>query len=322
MENTLSPKNFFLQIGIIVALYASTISFLTFIFNIINTAFPDADIYSYNSYPDAIRYSISVLIVIFPLFLFLSRMHRKSMSGVEGKESKLRKWLLFLTLFLTGVAIAVDLIVLINTFLGGRDFTTSFILKVLAVLIVSGTIFYFYLKDIKGYWNENFSKAKTFSYVVSAVVILSVIGGFFVIGSPATQRMKLNDAQRINDLSTIQYQVVNFYQFKGKVPSSLNELTDPISGIIIPNDPETGNEYEYKVISNLSFELCATFTLSYNAKVDKMQVSTYYNNPIDENWNHEAGRACFTRTIDPEKNPRINNSAPVSKPLAPVPVYY
>lgn len=316
-SNTLAPKNFFLQIGIVATLYISTISFLIFIFNIINNAYPTNlgyDYYGYppyNPYSDGIRYSISVLIVMFPLFIWLSRIHRKNMEVEMGKESRLRKWLLFLTVFLTSTVMVVDLIVLINRFLGGNDLSTAFVLKVLTVFAVSALIFYFYLKDIKGYWNQNIKKAKVFGYVVCIVVLLSVVGGFFVIGSPAEARKRLEDSERITALQNIQWQILGYYQTKGALPQKLDDLKDPISGYIPATDPVTREPYEYIAGTNLSFKLCADFGTSSdtsNIIPSKAPLETYPSDPfVSGVWTHGAGHTCFDRTIDPLKYP-VNKS--------------
>lgn len=297
-----APKNFFLQLGIIVTLYASAISFITFIFALIDKVYPDPlnNGFYYNDFNSGMRYSISVLIVMFPLYIWISRLYRKfEMENPEIRESKLRKWLLYFTLFIAGITIAGDLIVLINTFLGGKDVAISFFLKVLAVFIVSSAIFFFYLKDIKGYWYEHVKGAKIAAGVTSLIVLASVIGGIIVIGSPATQRQLSYDQTRAQDLMNIQWQIVSFYQAKSKIPETLAETTDPISGQIIPLDPETKTPYEYKKTGELSFELCATFSQN---TPEEMSLTVPRDTYMD-NWTHTAGRQCFIRNIDPDRYP-------------------
>lgn len=314
-SNTSGAKNFFLQIGIIAALYISTISFLSFIFSLINTAFPQGSSYrySYDGYSDQMRFAISALIVVFPLYIWLSRIYRKSVEGNPSAENKIRKWLLYLTLFLTGITIVTDLVILINSFLGGEEITTGFLLKVLSVLVVSLAIFYFYLKDIKGYWDSNQKQVKNIAYIVSALVLISIVGGFFYIGSPAEQRKRNQDVQRVNDLTSIQWQVVNYYQSKAKLPATLEDLNDPISGFIVPPGPG-GEVYEYKVKAPLVFEICATFETESTAKDELNSMKTtqgmYPENIYNANWSHKAERTCFERPIDPEKYPVFEKPRP------------
>lgn len=301
----LSPRDFFLQLGVMATLYVFAIGFLVFIFNLVDSAFPVYQAYagSYDPYSSGMRAAISSIIVSFPLFLWLLRIYGNILkSEPEKKELGMRKWIIYFTLFVTGVAIAIDFIVLINRFLGGADFTTAFILKVLAIILVAGAIFYACLRDIKGYWDVNPKSANIFMYVVSTVVALSLVGGFIVIGSPATARKLGYDNTRIYSLQDIQSQIVYFYQRKALLPQTLNEIVDPISGVQIPKDPVTGQAFEYSIKGDLSFELCATFDLpsqgSQNVIAPGMK-----DVGVDSNWKHEAGHTCFTRNIDKELYP-------------------
>lgn len=302
MQNSQTPKNFFIQVGVFFSLYASAISFLVFLFSVIDEVFPPALDY-YSDSNSAIRFSISTLIVVFPLFIWLSRIYRKFVeNNSELKESKLRRWITYFTLFVTGVTIAVDAIVLVNTFLGGEDFATGFVLKVLSVFIVAGGIFTYCIKDLKGYFDEDQKKSKFWSLVVSAIVLLSVIGGFVLIGSPSTQRAKNYDNRRVADLQTIQWQIINYYQSKGVTPTSLIDLDDPLSGFVTPTDPESSSPYTYNKISNVKFSLCADFNLASN---DNQLNNSKIMYEIDQNWIHGEGVVCFERTIDPDRYPRI-----------------
>jgi len=139
-------------------------------------------------------------------------------------------------------------------------------------------------------------KPKILAIIVSLVVFASVFAAFLTIGSPTKQR-KLNfDSDRVNDLQTIQSQIVNYWQQKNTLPANLGELTDSISGFTAPKDPENNTDYEYFVKSNLSFQLCANFNLP--SLSNQKAIPQIY--PSSDNWDHTAGRACFDRTIDPE----------------------
>lgn len=303
------PKNFFLQVGIIATLYASIISFLTFIFGLIDNLLPRAGAYYYDYSNSGVRYAISVLIVMFPLFIWLSRIYRKAVAqNSELQDSKLRKWLLYFTLFLAGLAIAIDIIVLINTFLSGENFALPFILKVLAVLLVAGGVFYFYLKDIKGAWDANPKGAKTSAVIVSVVVLASVIGGIILIGSPSKQRDFTNDNQRVMDLENTQSQIIYFYQDKGVLPKTIEETADPLLGGVLMRDPETAEVYKYEVIAPLKFKICATFKTDSKAMTQKAPMVDYPMFYGNQNFEHGIGETCFERTIDKDRLPVIKVS--------------
>ena len=151
-----TPKDFFLWVGAMAALYASVVSFITLLFHYIDYAFPDPALESYyyaDPYSGPIRFAIASLIVLFPLFLVLMRLIRRDITREPLRaEIWIRRWVLYLTLFVAGITIAVDLITLINTFLGG-DLTTRFVLKILVVFLIVGAGFLHFLADLRGYWN-------------------------------------------------------------------------------------------------------------------------------------------------------------------------
>lgn len=146
-----SPKDVFLNLLIIVALYASASSYLALLWQYINILFPDPlenrwDLFSY--YASA-RWAIAVLIVAFPTYLFASWfVNTQYLKHPEGRSIKTRKWLIYFTLFATALIMLSDLITLIYNLLQG-DLTTRFVLKVLAIFFVAGTVFAYYLWDLR-----------------------------------------------------------------------------------------------------------------------------------------------------------------------------
>jgi len=314
-----APKDFFVFIGAMAALYASAVSLINLLFEIINASFPDALNLSHDNFSSGMRWSIASLIIVFPVYIFLSRSVNKDLAvNFLKKNLGVRKWLVYLTLFVAGVAIITDLILLINTFLGG-EITARFAFKVLAVLVVAGTVFTYYLYDLKRDVGRKSSKMKLLAWVVSFAVLASIVGGFFIMGSPFTLRMKRFDERRVNDLQNIQYQIVNFYQRKGNLPNSLDELKDPIAGFNIPLDPDSAVPYGYEKVSDLptgqaglNFKLCADFSLASDSQIDSkymtrpMPVSSEIF-PVNENWQHQKGAVCFDRKIDKDLYPILKN---------------
>src|SRR3989338_2916868 len=122
---------------------------------------------------------MSSLIVAFPLLVVFTRvMNGRIREEASRMNLAIRKWLLFLTLFVAGAVIAGDLIMLVNTFLGG-ELTTRFLLKVLAVFIVFGSVFAYYLKDLRGYWREHEAVSKTVGWVGGGVMLALIVSCFF-----------------------------------------------------------------------------------------------------------------------------------------------
>lgn len=298
-----TPKDFFLYLAAIATLYISTASILRLLFEIINILFPDPLTSFRDPYSTSIRLSIASLIIIFPVYLFISWYLGRSLKAEPTKrELGIRKWLIYLTLFIAGAIIIGDLIALINTFLGG-EITTRFILKVISILVVTGAIFGYYGVDLKKSGGVSPVGAKTFASVVSAFVLISIVGGFIVMGSPATIRKIKFDQTRVYHLQDIQSQTLNYWQQKRVLPNTLTELNNPLANYTVPNDPSTNTSYTYEKTGDLSFRLCATFEAQ--STDSENYARELYLKGLDgsNNWQHGTGEICFDRTIDPALYP-------------------
>lgn len=147
----LSAREAFLYLVLFLTLYISSFSFGTLLFQFINRWLPDPLLgsYVYDSSLSAIRWSTASLIIAFPVFLWLSAFLNKAIvKDPEKRGSKVRKWLTYLTLFVAAGIIIGDLITLVFNVLGG-ELTLRFVLKVIVVGGIAGTIFGFYLWDLR-----------------------------------------------------------------------------------------------------------------------------------------------------------------------------
>lgn len=322
-----APRDVFLHLLAVVTLYVSVVAFIALWWNYIEILLPDAlqyQDYGYGSYStyayDPIRIAMSALMVVFPIHIIISWLiGREFKSNPEKREIRVRKWLWYITLFVSAVTIIIDLIILVNNFLKG-ELSTQFLLKTLVVLVVAAAVFSYYLWDLRGRENKS-NKPKLVAWIASGVIIASIVYGFFLIGLPSSQRARRFDEQRVNHLSTIQSQIISYWQQKGELPNSLEVFQIQLREYNLPTDPETNQPYEYEVIGALSFRLCANFnTSSYsssgNVKTRIMPIppssSTGISGyPYYENWNHDSGRYCFSRTIDPEAYKPVDSAKPV-----------
>lgn len=298
-----TPKDFFLYFGAGIALYVSAGSLLALLFNIINITFPDAlnPYYAATWASDGMRFAISTLLVAFPLYLVLSWLIRKDIAGNVAKyQLSVRKWFIYFTLFIAGVAIAGDVIALVNTYLNG-EISARFIWKMLSVFAVAGSVFAYYFYDIKRAAAGDVKTNKAILIVAAAGVLAAIIAGFAVAGSPSEIRALKFDETRVQDLQNIQWQVTDYYQRHKALPENLDALRDDISGYVAPADPDTKVVYEYTVKKEkpLTFELCATFVRS------NMETGAAITEPAGQSFLHDAGRVCFERTIDPQTYPFI-----------------
>jgi hypothetical protein len=312
-----TPKDFFLWAGAMIALYVSAISFIRLVFDYINYVFPDAlnSYYYSDPYSGSVSFEIASLIVLFPVFLVLMRVIRNLMMvDASRRDIWIRRWALYLTVFIAGVTIAGDLITLLYYFLSGQDITIRFVLKVAVVLLVAGGGFMHFLADLWGYWIENPQLARRVGWATGALIVVTIFAGFFIIGTPWQARQYRLDDRRVTDLQSLQSEILSFYQQKQTLPSALTQLQDPTIYYTVPTDPSTGAQYEYRKTADLSFELCATFAAATRANANgrnvgiTMPASPYGGPGIsgENNWLHQAGRSCFSRTVDPDFYPPIN----------------
>jgi hypothetical protein len=136
MENTATPtekttpKHVFLHLFVIIMLYASTINFVTLLFQYINYWVADPLLrtsyaVSYNA--DLIRFGIASLIIIFPVFILSSKFLNKSyIKNAAIREMRIRKWLIYFTLFVSALIIVGDLVSIILSFFKRRSYTSVY----------------------------------------------------------------------------------------------------------------------------------------------------------------------------------------------------
>jgi hypothetical protein len=300
-----TAKDVFSHLLAIVTLFMGVISFIALYFQYVNIKFPDVLSFYYPGSLEIIRQCMAILIVAWPVFILITWMIYRDLRGEPAKINiGIRKWLQYLTLFVASLTIIIDLITLIRYFLDG-EITARFVLKVLVVLLTAAAVFGYYLWDLK---RDVAEKTKITLYVTITtvvVVLITIVLGFFVAGSPVEQRRVRLDAQRVENLSMIQNEAINYFSLKRELPANLETLNNSLSGFSVPADPETKLSYEYTMKSDLVFELCATFSTK-SQENQGYSFPMYYGSTYGQNWDHEAGRVCFERTIDPELYPPVS----------------
>lgn len=122
------------------------------------------------------------------------------------------------------------------------------------------------------------------------VAVVSVVAGVVIIGSPVESRMGERDQLRIADLQGIMNATDSFWARNDRLPESLQELADDPRSAVRIQDPASVGAYEYRVLDDVSYELCATFDRESPALPGR---------PTAEFWRHTAGRNCFALDVDP-----------------------
>lgn len=143
----LSAREAFLYLVLFTSLFLSAFHVGSILFELIEKAFPDPVASDFSA--RSLRWSVSYVVVSFPLYLVLMlRQQRELREDPAKRASKVRKWLTYLTLFVGAGFLVGDLVALVFHFLEG-ELTVRFLLKVLVVATLAGTVFGYYLRDLR-----------------------------------------------------------------------------------------------------------------------------------------------------------------------------
>jgi type II secretory pathway pseudopilin PulG len=291
-----SAKDFFLNLGAIVALYTVVGSLISLLFTAINQAFPQINSgYGYMS-SASISFPVANVIIFFPIFIFLTWFMAKGFVTEPLKRHLgIRRWLTYITLFIAGLVLAGDLVTVLYYFIDGQELTAGFLMKVFSVLVIIGMVFGYYITDIR----DRLTKTSQMVWLAisTVVIVASIIYGFSVLGSPRSQRLIKYDEQKVSYMQQINNQVRMYYISAGKLPKTIMD---------IPNidyyrtDPQTGKEFVYSKIDDEHYSICATFNKENDGKsATSGYVRIAVNGDIEENssWAHPAGEYCFEKAI-------------------------
>lgn len=291
----------FLHLVAFAALYTAVIAGVNLVFSLINLTWPDVAVTQYATgrvefERSAIRWAIAALVVSCPVLIWLSSLLLREMRAAPDRvRSPIRRWLTYLTLFVAAVAIGVDLMTLIWSLLGG-EMSLRFLLKVVTVLVVAGSVFFYYFVSLR-MSPEELGRTpihKGYGWAAALVSVALVAGGISMTGSPGVERVRQLDARRVDDVRLIQREVMRLSFGPGwtdptvplkqvaSLPASLDDIVRQAVNVR-PRiaDPETGLLYEYSVTGETTFQICATFG----------QLRDEVRNVA---WNHGAGRHCWS----------------------------
>lgn len=144
-----AARDAFLYLLVFATLATWTIALGSLVFTFIDRWFPDPLVqYRFQSSRYAVSTEMACIIVAFPVFLFVMRFILRDLESHPDKvESAVRKWLTYIALLIAaGIAIG-DLIGFLTYFLRG-ELTARFVLKGLTVLVITGSIFWYYLASL------------------------------------------------------------------------------------------------------------------------------------------------------------------------------
>lgn len=127
--------------------------------------------------------------------------------------------------------------------------------------------------------------------VLTLIVLSTIVYGFMDGGSPKAAKDNRDDSTRYQNIYTIKGNITNYYSEFKALPITLMEAARPASHSVTSgadlgyfNDPVTKAPYEYKILSEKEFKLCATFATDTTKTTDQYMIQ----------YAHPAGYYCFS----------------------------
>jgi Domain of unknown function (DUF5671) len=288
----LSARETFLYLLLFTTLYVAAFNMGVLVFQYIDSAFPDAASPYYAVISrQVIRWSLSALLVAFPVFLYLSTVVGAAIRKDPVKRrSHVRRWAMYLTVFIAASILLGDVTTLVYNALGG-ELTTRFVLKVLTIAAMTGAILGYYLADLKledtkpevSAADDSRRQRLYGGLAVIAVLAVSIVG-FVMIGAPGAERSRRMDAQQVSDLRQISNLVTVYFGRHQRLPVSLDELARE-GGLSLAAGPSPVHRYEYRVVDEKTYELCADFQWASDDVTSPNWAGDF--------WTHGRGRQCF-----------------------------
>ena len=302
----LSAREAFLYLVLFATLYTSAFNVGAVLFGLIERWLrdPSAPWESARAVAEAVRGPTAGLIIAFPIFLMLSRGIGRSIEREpEKRGSKIRKWLTYITLFVAAMVLIGDLTFLVSRLLSG-ELPLRVALKVATVFAIAGTVFGHYLGELRRDDHEGAAPAGELRVPprIAAALVFAVLGaGLLLAGSPARERQRKLDGQRVQDLSNVSQAVERFAVANGRLPSTLDPIMRrPDADWIHFHDPVSRVAYGYRALDTLRYRLCATFDAPDST------------GPTGESvfWGHGRGPACFDFEVSEKTLREARGTAP------------
>jgi len=242
---------------------------------------------------------LASLVVAAPVYLFVMwKLQRDISRGLSDTRSRIRKVLTYIALFLASATVIGDIIGLVYNFLAGQA-NTRFILKVLTILLLGAWVIWYYWMSLKlddhaepesaAVAPRHWHRYQAIAFAVVAVIAL--ISGFAIMGSPVDQQKIVRDQRRLSDLQVLHSSVQEYYAREQTMPLDLSSLSlgyKPVG----PQDPVSGQSYEYIVSQGSMYQLCAVFEIE-DPVISNLSAPRPIYGQYDVNWTHPAGRYCF-----------------------------
>ena len=293
-----SPREAFLYLLLFVALYLVAFHVGAILFALIERTWPDPAVSAEEAWArtrDWVRFSLASVLVAFPVYLLTARLTGRAVAvDPEKRNSGVRRWLTYLTLFNAACVLIGDFIaVLLGLFKG--ELTARFLSKAAIVAAIGGWLFTHYMGGLRRDEAEapRHAGPSQLARAAGALVVVVALLGLWLAGSPARARRQALDQRRVQVLSQIADAVGDHVRFRRALPSTLDELMMRGGGRpgLTLTDPVTHDRVPYVVLDSLRYQLCADF--------DAPDSVGPYGEAVNSFWRHGAGRTCFTFDVPP-----------------------
>jgi len=292
-------RDAFLHLLSFVTFHTAAISVVLLLFSLVDRALPDVALDQggqTRQWNSTLRWLIAQIVIGCPLFLLLWRhLLGEIRQRPEKAASPVLRWLTYLTLFVAAATLMGTAVTLLYYFLEG-ELTARFILKVLILTVIAGLSLLYFLRCLRSSDGLSSGEAvgvqwhRRFGCLAVGLVVSSLIWGLVAVGSPFAERVRKLDQRRLADLQNIVQEMERVVLERRRnegpkltrpLPSNLEELVESAEYLRLEiRDPATGSPYEYEVLGEGRFRLCATFQFDRDERTEVM-------------WNHPAGRSCF-----------------------------
>lgn len=301
------------------ALAATALAVVSVLFAAVDYMIPDVLVDAAYRDNESIRSALAVMFVTMPITAFV-------LWKAARTPSWMQRFVAAGVLVLAGGALVGVVIALVYNFLAG-ELGMRLLAKLVTLAVISGGIGWYYALFM--HEGRAVSKRATTIFLVltGLLVVKALVWGFIMTGGPFAARAERFDERRLSDVSGIQSQVQMYWQQNHRLPNTAAELSDPLTGYALPTDPETGEAYVYRRVSETTepnpvdtslarrvgtFEICATFVTERRAgktmtggivpmrtvyPFDDMSMPSYYSGDTSPFWDHGIGEHCFVRTV-------------------------
>lgn len=281
------PKEAYLHLLALVTLAVWCLAAGSLWFTLIDLWFPDPGSSAYGDPVAGMALDLAQVLVAFPICLLVfGRLYRELTSGESPADSSIRRWLVYLALFLAAGTVIGDLVAFVSQFLQS-SITARFLSKCAVVFLIAGGVFWHFLGSVQSAVNRTARLrrfARTGLAAATAFVLLTLGLSFAKFGSPGSQRLALSDQRRSRDLEAIARMIKSrWVATRGQdpvLPASLAEW--PESAGLRLKDPVTGVPYRYRPVAGARYELCAVFETDTTILPEAMRHGVFRNHPKGE----------------------------------------